>query len=361
MICEKLTKTVIIGHIMPHPTSTCRTAIVTMPCAGTSTVYGILDALASVGRDWAMLHGTQPKPRVFEASMLSLDGAAYTDVNGRKITPDGALQDLGAPDLVIIPDLHLSPAAPLPDEFAALIPWLVKARDGGALITSVCSGALLLAAAGLLNGLDATSHWSFCDVIARRYPEVRIRRERILVPAGDGHRIITAGGASAWGDLVLYLIGRIAGQDEARHIAKIYLLQPHSEGQLHYASLIAGAQHDDALIAEAQVWAADNYALTTPVAAMAARSGLTERSLLRRFRKATGQTPLDYIQTLRIEEAKQMLETTDLPIEDIAEEVGYTEPSSFRNAFRRYVGMPASTYRKKRLSLIPATSNDKTS
>jgi transcriptional regulator GlxA family with amidase domain len=286
---------------MKTKASTCRTAVVTIPCAGTSTVFCILDALASVGRDWEMLHGTQPKPPVFDVAMVSVDGEAYTDVNGRRITPDGALQDFGQPDLIVIPDLHLDPNAQLPEEFALLVPWLVEAQSSGALISSVCSGALLLASAGLLNGLDATSHWGFCDAIAQRYPEVKVRRERILVPAGEGHRIITAGGASAWGDLVLYLVGRIAGQEEARHIAKVYLLQPHSEGQLHYASLTAGAQHEDGLVAEAQVWAADNYALATPVAAMADRSGLTERSLLRRFRKATGQTPVDYIQTLRIE------------------------------------------------------------
>lgn len=335
----------------------CRTAVVTLPCAGTSTAFCILDALASVGRDWEMLHGTQPKQPVFDAAMLSIDGKAYSDVNGRKITPDGILRDFGQPDLIIIPDLHLDPNSALPDEFAQLIPWLVEAQANGALISSVCSGALLLAAAGLLDGLDATSHWGFCDVIAQRFPEIKVRRERILVPAGDGHRIITAGGASAWGDLVLYLVGRIAGQEEARHIAKVYLLQPHSEGQLHYASLMAGAQHEDGLVADAQVWAVDNYALPAPVAAMADRVGLTERSLLRRFRKATGQSPVDYIQTLRIEEAKQMLETTDMPIEDIAAEVGYTETSSFRNAFRRYVGIPASTYRKKRLSMIPVSFN----
>ncbi|NVO58374.1 helix-turn-helix domain-containing protein [Rhodobacteraceae bacterium B1Z28] len=336
--------------------TTCRTAVLTMPCVGTSTAYCILDALASVGRDWEMLHGNMPRPPVFDGALLSVDGAAYDDINGRRITPDGSLESFGVPDLVIIPDFHFAPGTGTPEEFAQFIPWLRKAQDDGALITSVCSGAYLLAEAGMLNGLDATSHWSFCDLLARQYPEIKMRRERILIPAGEGHRIVTAGGASAWGDLVLYLIGRIAGPDEARRIAKIYLLQPHSEGQLHYASLTAGAQTEDALVADAQVWAADNYALATPVAAMAARSGLTERSLLRRFRKATGQTPVDYIQTLRIEEAKQMLETTDLPIDDIAEEVGYTEPSSFRNAFRRYVGMPASTYRKKRLLLMPVGS-----
>ncbi|MGJ5620701.1 GlxA family transcriptional regulator [Sulfitobacter sp. MF3-043] len=342
---------------MPEGKTTCRTVVLTMPCVGTSTAYCILDALASVGRDWEMLHGTAPKPPVFDAALLSVDGARYQDINGRSITPDGSLADVVDPDLVIVPDFHFAPGTGVPDEFAQFVPWLKKAYDSGALISSVCSGAYLLAEAGLLDGLEATSHWGFCEIIARQYPKIRMRRERILIPAGAGHRVVTAGGASSWGDLVLYLIGRIAGQDEARRIAKIYLLQPHNDGQLHYASLTAGAQHEDALVADAQVWAADNYALATPVAAMAARSGLTERSLLRRFRKATGQTPVDYIQTLRIEEAKQMLETTDLPIDDIAGEVGYTEPSSFRNAFRRYVGMPASTYRKKRLTLMPVCAS----
>ena len=219
------------------------------------------------------------------------------------------------------------------------------------MVASVCSGSLLLAETGLLDGVDATTHWGFGDVIARRYPEIHLRRERILVPAGAGHRIVTAGGASAWGDLMLYLISRLADEEEARRIAKIYLLQPHNDGQLHYASLVAGRQHEDALVADAQVWAARNYMTATPVAAMARRAGLTERSLLRRFRKATGQTPVDYIQTLRVEEAKQMLETTDAPIEEIAAEVGYTETSSFRNSFKRHVGVADSAYRRKRLQL----------
>lgn len=336
--------------------TTYRTAVLAMPCVGTSTAFSILDVMASVGRDWEMLHGDAPRPAVFEASLLSLDGATYTDVNGRKITPDGSVAEFGQPDLLIVPDLHLDPNGSMPAEFGPLASWIVDAHSSGAMVASVCSGTLLLAETGLLNGVDATTHWGFCDVIARRFPEIRLRRERILVPSGEGHRVVTAGGASAWADLMLYLIGRLADDREARRIAKIYLLQPHSEGQLHYASLVAGRQHDDAIVADAQVWAADNYALASPVAAMAARAGMTERSLLRRFRKATGQTPVDYIQTLRIEEAKQMLETTDAPIEDIATEVGYTETSSFRNAFKRHVGMAASAYRRKRLQLPSSTS-----
>ncbi|MDI3337714.1 helix-turn-helix domain-containing protein [Defluviimonas aestuarii] len=152
---------------------------------------------------------------------------------------------------------------------------------------------------------------------------------------------------------MLYLIGRFAGADTARRIAKIYLIEPHSDGQLSYASLTSGRQHEDQLIADAQVWAAQNYDTPSPVAAMAELTRLTERGFHRRFKKATGQAPADYVQTLRVEEAKQLLETTGMPIDDIAAEVGYSEPSSFRAAFRKRVGISASSYRKKWRALAP--------
>jgi len=155
---------------------------------------------------------------------------------------------------------------------------------------------------------------------------------------------------------MLYLITRFVGTEDARRIAKIYLIDPHSEGQLSYASLTSGRQHDDQLIAKAQIWAAQNYDTPSPVAAMAALTRMTERGFLRRFKKVTGQAPTDYIQTLRIEEAKQLLETTSMSIDEISEEVGYSEPSSFRSAFRKRVGIPASAYRKKWQALAPVTS-----
>jgi len=315
--------------------------------AGTSVVFSILDVLASVGRDWEMLHGRPASKPCFRSSLRTADGAPYWDVNGRRITPDAALNEAPLPDLVIVPDMHVDPAAPLPAEFGPMAGWIADAHGRGAMVTSVCSGAVLLAAAGLLDGREATTHWGFADMLGRNFPEVKVCRERILVPTGEGHRIVTAGGASAWADLMLYLIGRIAGAEEARRIAKIYLIEPHCEGQLGYASLTACRQHEDQLVAEAQVWAARHYDTPSPVAAMAHRCQLTERSFHRRFKRATGQAPVEYIQTLRVEEAKHLLETTELPIDDIAAEVGYSEPSSFRAAFRKRVGTSASAYRRK--------------
>ncbi len=330
------------------PIQSVRTVVVGSPSAGTATTFSILDVLASVGRDWEFLHGTAPvKVVAFDASLRTMTGAPYWDINGRRITPDAAFDEDPAPDLVIVADMHLDPSAPLPDDLVEAAGWIAKVHADGALVTSVCSGALVLATAGVLDGKEATTHWGFADMLACQFPTIKVRRERILIPAGDGHRVITAGGASAWSDLMLYLIARLAGAEAARRIAKVWLLDMHDDGQLKYASLSAGRHHEDRIIAEAQAWVAEHYMSRTPVADMAARCDLSERGFLRRFRRATGQSPAEYVQTLRVEEAKQMLETSDAPIDEIATEVGYSEPSSFRSAFKKNVGLTASVYRRK--------------
>lgn len=324
------------------------TAVIGSPSAGTATTFSILDVLASVGRDWEVLHSKPPlNEAAFTPSLRTTTGGPYWDVNGRKITPDALLSEDPPPNLIIVPDIHIDPMAPLPPDLEEAAEWIRQAYERGALVTSVCSGALVLAASGILDGKQATTHWGFADVLARRHPDIDVRRERILAPTGDGHRIVTAGGASAWTDLMLYLIARLAGEEAARRTAKVWLIDSHNDGQLSYASLTASRQHDDKLVADAQAWAADNYMSPSPVAAMTKGSGLSERGFLRRFRRATGQSPVEYVQTLRIEEAKQMLEASDIPIEGIAEEVGYLEPSSFRSAFQKRVGMSPSQYRRK--------------
>ena len=192
----------------------------------------------------------------------------------------------------------------------------------------------MLAEAGLLDDAEATTHWSASGLFRTCYPNVDLRAERVLVPAGAEHRIVTSGGSASWTDLALYLIARFAGDDEARRIAKIFLFGDRSDGQLPFAAMVRPKQHEDAAIAESQVWIADRYAGAHPVAAMAERSGLTERTFKRRFKAATGYAPLDYVQMLRIEESKQALETTSDPIDEIAAVVGYDNPNSFQRLFQ---------------------------
>lgn len=320
--------------------------VVATPQTGTAGTFIIMDLLAAVGLLWETLHGEAPQLPHFLPRLVTADGQPYRDFHGVLITPHGSIADFPQPDIVMVPELAIGPFQAV-DGMAPLAEWIRGAYQGGAMVASLCSGSMLLSETGLLDGEEATSHWGYCDVIQARHPQIKMRKDRVLVLAGDGHRLITAGGFSSWHDLLLYLVGRVAGQEEARRLAKLFLLDWHTEGQLPFAALTVGRRHDDPLVTAAQLWAADNYDNPSPVAVMAAASGLTERSFLRRFRRATGQSPLDYIQTLRIEEAKQLLETTDMAFDDVAAEVGYNEPSAFRHLFRRLVGITPSVYRRR--------------
>ena len=323
------------------------TAVVATPETGTAGIFIVMDLLSAVGTFWHTIHREAPGVPRFEPRLVTFDGEPYRDLHGVEITPHGSFEDFPKPDIVIIPELAIDPWKPLPNSFAAVADWLRSTYEDGAIVASLCSGSVLLSETGLLDGQEATSHWAYCDVIKSRHPAIKMRKERVLVMAGDGHRLITTGGFSSWHDLLLYLTARVAGTEEARRLSKMFLLDWHLDGQLPFASLTVGRNHEDPLVAAAQMWAADNYANANPVSAMAAESGLTERSFLRRFKKATGQTPLEYVQTLRIEEAKQMLETTRQSFDEIAAEVGYTEPSAFRHLFRKLVGITPSAYRNR--------------
>ncbi len=323
-------------------------AIVATPEAAASVVYGIYEVLSSVGLAWQLLHRQSPAP-VFKPVVLSMDGQPFRTFNGVTIHPDGRFGDHPSPDIVIIPDLAVMPGEPVPNTYSAIADWIGGAHANGAIVCSVCTGSTLLALTGLLDGEDATTHWAWEGDFRSRFPQVKLRKERVLVPAGEGHRIITAGSTTSWHDLLFYLIARVHSLEEARRIAKFFLLQWHADGQLPFASLTVTRQHKDPLIAAAQLWAADNYASMNPVSAMVEQSGLTERSFLRRFRAATGQSPVEYVQTLRIEEAKHLLEATDMLPDDIAGEVGYAETSSFRRLFKRLVGLSPAAYRRRML------------
>ena len=220
---------------------------------------------------------------------------------------------------------------------------------------STCSGAVLLAEAGLLDGAEVASHWTMADLFRDRYPGIRFSPERILCDSGRNGQLITTGGASSWQDLALYLIGRFCGAEEAARIAHLFLLGDRGYGQLPFASMARPRQHSDAAIGRVQDWVVDHYATPNPVSIMVQRSGLTDRSFKRRFSAATGYTPVEYVQALRIEEAKQMLETEDTAIEEVAAAVGYEDPTFFRRLFKRRAGVTPAHYRRRhRLRSLPA-------
>jgi transcriptional regulator GlxA family with amidase domain len=328
------------------PDRTITVALLAMPNITAGTLYGFYDAFAGVERDWEGLHGREAASP-FRPLVVSRDGGVVVGANGVRISPDASFVDCAAPDIVCVTDVAVAPGTPLAGLYDAEAQWIRSCHAAGAIVSSSCSGAMLLAFAGLLDGLDATSHWAYCDALRRDYPTTRWQPERGLVFGGPGQRIVMAGSGIAWHQLALALISRFAGSEAAMQVARINLLDWNTASPLAYASLRHGSQSGDPLVARCQEWAAHHYASDAPVARMVALSGLPERTFKRRFVQATGMSPLEYVHTLRLEEAKQMLESGDAPVEAVAAEVGYSDASFFSRLFRRKVQLTPAQYRRR--------------
>lgn len=322
-------------------------ALLAFPESTAATLYGFHDTLASVRRDWDMLHGGAVVASPFRPLVVSEDGAPLSAANGVRITPHASFADCPPPDVVVVTDVAVPPDPAHVPSFDAAVRWLQACHARGALIASACSGAVVLARTGLLDGQEATSHWAYCDYLRRAHPTTRWHADRGLVTAGEGQRILMAGSGVSWHLLVLALIARFAGPEEAMKVARINLLDLHSTNPVAYASLTHGSRAADPVVASCQQWAALHYASAAPVMQMVAISRLPERTFKRRFALATGMTPLDYVHHVRLEEAKQMLEGGDDPVEAIAVDIGYADSSFFSRLFKRKVGMSPVQYRQR--------------
>ncbi|MPR11261.1 GlxA family transcriptional regulator [Microvirga tunisiensis] len=325
-----------------------RVSLTVFPESDPSIIYGIFDTLWAAGRLWDGLTGRPPQNGlVFEPRLVASRCGPMELVTGVSIIIQDAVEDVPETDFVFVPNVMVDTPADLRRLDRGLIDWIGHMYRGGAYVYAACGGSLVLAEAGLLDGLEATTHWGYADLLRRGYPNVRVCADRILVQAGPGQRIVSAGGASSWQDLVLYLVAKHVGTEEALRLSKVFLYQWHRDGQLPYAFMVRNVTHSDAVIREQQEWLAANYERPHIVSEIVQRSGLPSRSFARRFKVATGYTPIAYVQALRIEEAKQLLETTDMAVDAIGAEVGYQDTTSFHRLFRRLTAMTPAAYRRK--------------
>lgn len=327
---------------LPH-----QIAMLVTPESTAATLFGLYDLFSSVNRDWHFIHSGELKESLFRPHLIGRKTGPITIANAVEVRVGGVMDVAAPPEIVCIPDLFVAPDEPLAGRFDPEVRWLSACYEAGSTIAAACSGTLLLAETGLLEGLDATTHWGYCSALAKRYPGIKVCPHRALVVSGQGHRLIMAGGGTSWQDLALFLVARTVGLRYAQEVAKVYLIDWHSSGQQPYASLAHARQTDDPVIGECQGWLAEHYEKPSPVASMVRLSGLSERSFKRRFRRSTGLTPIQYVHRLRLEEAKQLLECGDASIEAIAGEVGYEDASFFTRLFHREVGLTPSQYRRR--------------
>ncbi len=322
-------------------------ALLAYPECSASVVFGMYDLFMSAGRDWDAYAGNPPGPQLMQPRIVAAEPRGFAVANDIRIAPEAGLSASPVPDLVCVPDLNVMPGESLAGRFEAEIAWLRACHAGGAVIGTACSGALLLAHAGLLDGHDATTHWAFSEDLRRSYPAVKVCPGRALVASGSEQRLVMAGGGTTWLDLAIYLIARMVSVQAAAQVARVHLINWHDIGTQPYARLARSRQSGDSTIGRCQEWIATNYRERAPVNAMIQLSGLPERSFKRRFQQATGLPPLQYVHTLRIEEAKQMLESGDEPVEQIADEVGYEDAGFFSRLFQRNVGLTPAQYRRR--------------
>ena len=311
-----------------------------------SVAVGLYDAFWAAGVLWNRIMGEREQPR-FAPELVGLSHNPVTTGTGIKLVPHCTFAERPAADIVVVPTMLIASGRQFGRENPAVIDWVRRAHDAGSHIVSACTGSFVLAEAGLLDDRDATTHWAFVNLMRSEYPLTRVLADRVLVSAtGDG-RIVTSGGAASWMDLVLYLVGKFAGPEDAMRLAKVQMFDWHHHGQNPYSRLTTRPQISDRQIQVCQEWLADHYCDADPVVEMIRQSGLSRRTFGRRFHTATGHAPLDYVQRVRIEEAKQLLETDIRPVEQIAAEVGYSDAVSFWRLFKRMVGETPTAYRRR--------------
>ena len=320
--------------------------LVAVPETAGSALYGMLDVLSAAGSVWQQLSRSGLQRQLFRVRIVSPRRAPFACGNGIPVRPDCSIaQDPSAP-VVIVPELWLGPDETIHGRYPAIIDWLRRRYRAGSALYSACSGAVLLAETGLLDGCHATSHWGYQDLFRSQYPRVRFDPAPNLAWARADGRIVTAGGTTSWHDLVLHVIARHASPGEALRIAKVYLLKWHDEGNLPYANLARNLPHADAVVRRCEDWLKRHFREIDAIGRAVALSRVPERTLKRRFKAATGSPLIDYLQNLRIEEAKRLLESGALPVDEISAEVGYADASFFRRLFKRVTGMRPSQYRR---------------
>lgn len=280
---------------------------------------------------------------LFEFETATTHGKPIKTRGGLIIQADKAIDEVEHTDLILIPPI-MPPQDSLPDKKGPFINWLVDHHHQGVRIGSSCTGSFVLAEAGLLDGRIATTNWQFANLFRKRYPRVRLKPERILT---EDHGLLCAGAALAIYNLGLHIIGIFGSQDLASLCAKALLIDPNRNSQAAYFIFRSQTDHGDPEIIKAQKWMDEHFAENITIDEIAKHIVISPRHFQRRFKKATGGSPLVYLHQLRIEAAKNRLETTQDTINEITWGVGYEDSSTFRRLFKKYTGVSAREYRDK--------------
>jgi transcriptional regulator GlxA family with amidase domain len=299
-----------------------------------------MDIFSQVGVTYNLVIGTEPEP-LFDVEIVTLDGRPVNGFNNTRIVPHRSTAEVQATDLIVIASIM---------DFKTLstckagIPWLRHHFEADATIAAICGGSFFLAETGLLDGKHATTHWGLADEFRRRYPKVRLNPNLLIADEG---RLLSSGACISYIDLAVYLIERFNGTTVALQSSKAMLHDFSRTSQTPYMVYQPQKKHGDAKILSIQEQMERNYNQDFDADLIARSNGMSRRTFERRFKSATGDTPLSYLQRMRVEAAKQLFESSLQSCDEVAYQVGYEDSGFFRKLFINYTGLRPSDYRLK--------------
>ena len=307
-----------------------------------STVTAPLDVFYQAGVLWNFLCESDVTP-FFRVSVASTDGQPVKCMGGISIAPHLSMHEVVSPDLIVV-----SGGANIEKTLARhpeAVDWLRARHDGGCYLASICSGAFLLAETGLLDGKTATTHWGFARLFNQRYPNVHLKPKRLITDEGD---LFCSGGVYSGVDLSIYLVEKFCGHETAVKCAKSIVYDYIRDSQAPFAAHLFPKNHRDEKVLAVQEYIENRYNSDKfDYHRIAADFGFSRRTLIRRFKAATGETPLHYLQRFRVEIAKTLLEQRHHSFDEVAYQVGYEDSSFFRKVFVQHTGLRPREYRSK--------------
>ncbi|MBF9255715.1 helix-turn-helix domain-containing protein [Pontibacter sp. 172403-2] len=306
-------------------------------------ILGSIEGPRQVFTEVNKLLQSMGKPALFDVQLVGLSKQVSAAGGKYTVYTDVVASDTSKTDLIVIPALDGDMVQNL-EHNRDFVPWIIKQHKGGAEVASLCVGAFLLASTGLITGRQCATHWMAANQFRKMFPEVLLVEDKIIT---DEKGIYSSGGAFSYLNLILYLIEKYAGKDIAVFMAKAFQIEMERRSQSPFIIFKGQKEHEDELIKTAQEFIEQNFQDKITVEQLASMLALSRRNLERRFKKATANSIVAYIQRVKIEAAKMSLETSRENVNEVMYNVGYTDPKAFRTTFKRITGLSPVQYRSK--------------
>jgi transcriptional regulator GlxA family with amidase domain len=283
------------------------------------------------------------RPSLFKVQLAGLSKETQLGDGLFSVYPEAVISDIKKTDLIIIPAVYgdFEKLIRVNEKF---IPWIIQQYKQGAEMASLCMGAFLMASTGLLKGKKCTTHWMAADLFRKMFPDVELVEDKIIT---DEYGIYSSGGSYSWQNFILYLVEKFAGREVAVYSSKIFAIDIDRNSQSPFMIFQGQKEHDDEPTKKAQVFIEKNFQEKITVDQLASLVALSRRNLERRFRRATANSVVEYLQRVRIEAAKTSLESLRENVNEVMYKVGYTDPKAFRTTFKKITGLSPIQYRNK--------------